>query len=390
MHKIRYLNYEIIIMKKLFFLFILALYLNTNDINADSMDFMGKNNPGYVITIKTQDLGNTYLHLSRRVSGEWKSLDSSRVVPGEPVQFTGKIETPEVLYLRLENSDKPIAFFAENSNIVILPDFEEPENTMITGSDTHDEYASYKDLFKDLDAKKNEVYQTYQAARNAGDKEKMNVIANRFDEFAAEEMKINQEYITENRGSWVSPYVLRSKMYYSMSLDELKTAVNRLDKRLENSVYLKELKEYIDVREKVAIGRKFTDFELPTPEGKNLALSDITGDNYILIDFWASWCGPCRRENPNVVALYKDFKDKGFDILGVSFDRDGKSWKQAIKDDNLTWHHVSDLEGWNSKAGEIYGVRSIPHTVLLDPEGIIIAKNLTSEELREKLEEEME
>ena len=175
-----------------------------------------------------------------------------------------------------------------------------------------------------------------------------------------------------------------------MRLDELKEAVNKLDKKVEKSAYIKQLKDYINVREKVAIGKKFTDFELPSPEGGKLALSDITGDNYILIDFWASWCGPCRRENPNIVALYEDFKDKGFDILGVSFDRDEKSWKQAIKDDNLTWHHVSDLEGWNSKAGEIYGVKSIPHTVLLNPEGTIIAKNLTSEELREKLEEEME
>lgn len=377
-------------MKKLMFFFIFALYLNINDVNAEPLDHAAQNTPGYVITIKTQDLNNTYLYLSRRVSGDWQTLDSSRIVPGEPVSFKGKIETPEVLYLRLENSDKPIAFFAENSNIVILPDFDEPENSMITGSDVHDEYIAYKDLFKDLDAKKDEVYQTYLAARKAGNEEKMEVIVNRFDEFAAEEMKMNEEYIAENRGSWVSPYILRSKMYHSMSLDELKEAVNKLDKKVEKSAYIKQLKDYINVREKVAIGKKFTDFELPSPEGGKLALSDITGDNYILIDFWASWCGPCRRENPNIVALYEDFKDKGFDILGVSFDRDEKSWKQAIKDDNLTWHHVSDLEGWNSKAGEIYGVKSIPHTVLLNPEGTIIAKNLTSEELREKLEEEME
>ncbi len=376
-------------MQKLLFIFILALYLNTNEVNAEPSDLAAQNTPGYVITVKTQDLDNTYLYLSRRVPGEWQTLDSSRIVPGEPIRFTGKIETPEVLYLRLENSDKPIAFFAENSNIVILPDFDDPENSMITGSDVHDEYIAYKDLFKDLDVKKDEVYQTYLAARKAGNEEKMEVIVNRFDEFTAEEMKMNEEYIAENRSSWVSPYVLHSKMYHSMSLDELKEAVNKLDKKVENSVYLEQLKEYIEVREKVAVGKKFTDFELPTPEGGKLALSDITGDKYILIDFWASWCGPCRRENPNIVALYKDFKDQGFDILGVSFDRDEKSWKQAIKDDNLTWHHVSDLEGWNSKAGEIYGVKSIPHTVLLNPEGTIIAKNLASEELREKLEEKM-
>ncbi len=372
------------------FLLLITLYLNTNDIIADPTEVSERNNPGFVITVKTQNLNNTYLYLSLRASGEWQTIDSSRIQPGEPVQFTGRIEAPEVLYLRLENAGKPVAFFAENSNIVILPDFDEPENTMITGSDIHDEYIAYQNLFEDLEVKKNEAYQTYMAARNAGNEEKMKVIANRFDEFAAEEMKRNKQYITENRGSWVSPYVLRSKMYHSMSLEELKTAVNNLDRKVENSVYVKELKEHIAVKEKVAVGNKFMDFELPTPDGQKLALSEITGEHYILIDFWASWCGPCRRENPNVVALYEDFKDKGLDILGVSFDRDEKSWKQAIKDDQLHWYHVSDLKGWNSKAGEIYGVKSIPHTILLDPDGTIIAKNLSMEELRQKLEEEME
>jgi peroxiredoxin len=132
-------------------------------------------------------------------------------------------------------------------------------------------------------------------------------------------------------------------------------------------------------------GKKYIDFELPTPEGETLKLSDIVGENILLLDFWASWCGPCRRENPNVVATYKEFHDKGFDVLGVSLDKDKTNWLKAIDDDNLVWHHVSDLKYWNSAAAKLYGVNSIPHTILLDKNGVIIAKNLRGDALKEKL-----
>jgi thiol-disulfide isomerase/thioredoxin len=107
----------------------------------------------------------------------------------------------------------------------------------------------------------------------------------------------------------------------------------------------------------------------------------------LLVDFWATWCGPCRRENPNVVAAYKEFSRKGFDILGVSFDKNKEKWTRAISDDQLTWHQLSDLEGWNNAAGKLYGIRSIPSNLLLDQNGIIIAKNLMGDDLTNKLEE---
>jgi peroxiredoxin len=128
------------------------------------------------------------------------------------------------------------------------------------------------------------------------------------------------------------------------------------------------------------------DFALNDTTGNPIAISSFKGD-YLLIDFWASWCGPCRRENPNVVALYNDFKDKGFEIIGVSFDDDGNKWINAIHQDGLIWPHVSDLKGWGSAAGKLYGINSIPATVLLDRDGIIIAKNLRGDALRKKLEE---
>ncbi len=137
---------------------------------------------------------------------------------------------------------------------------------------------------------------------------------------------------------------------------------------------------------KLEIGNEAPEIALKNPEGKVVKLSSLRG-NYVLVDFWASWCRPCRRENPNNVKMYQKYHDKGFEIYGVSLDRDKNSWLKAIKDDNLTWTQVSDLKFWNSEGAKIYNVRSIPHTVLLDKEGKIIAKNLRGKSLEKKLAE---
>ena len=134
------------------------------------------------------------------------------------------------------------------------------------------------------------------------------------------------------------------------------------------------------------IGAVAPDILLPTPEGDSLGLHDLRG-KYVLVDFWASWCGPCRKENPNVVKLYQKYKDKGFEILGVSLDRDRNRWLQAIEQDQLEWLHISDLKQWRSVAAQTYGIHAIPFTILVDPEGKIIAKRLRGLQLQRKLEE---
>ena len=134
--------------------------------------------------------------------------------------------------------------------------------------------------------------------------------------------------------------------------------------------------------------RQQPDFSLPDTAGVTVALSSFRG-KYVLLDFWASWCPPCRRENPNVVKAFQAYKDKNFTILGISLDQDKARWLKAIQDDHLTWTHVSDLKYWDSEIPALYGVRGIPANVLLDPEGVIIARNVTGEKLWETLKEHL-
>ena len=140
--------------------------------------------------------------------------------------------------------------------------------------------------------------------------------------------------------------------------------------------------------EKVAIGQKYVDLTMKDPQGNDISLSDYAGKGkVVLVDFWAAWCGPCRQEMPNVVEAYNKFKDKGFEVVGVSFDRDQESWEKGIKDLQMPWPQMSELKFWDTSAVSLYAISGIPHTVLIDGEGTIIAKNLRGEALHEKLGE---
>ena len=161
---------------------------------------------------------------------------------------------------------------------------------------------------------------------------------------------------------------------------------NLLSAEMKNSSYGKNIKKFITLNKDINVGDKFVDFEQVTQQGVNAKLSNLSG-NVVLLEFWASWCGPCRHENPALVKTYKAFKNKGFEIFGVSLDDNRDQWLQAIQKDNLTWTNVSELTGPKNSAALMYGISGIPDNFLIDKSGTIIERNLRGEKLRAKLSE---
>jgi len=183
---------------------------------------------------------------------------------------------------------------------------------------------------------------------------------------------------------------LFSRLVYYLNLQQYDAIMEKVDPSMKNSKYFVAQEEHFECLRKTAIGQQFTDFTCPLADGQLLQLSSIAGKGtWLFVDFWASWCGPCRRENPNVVAAYRKFHDKGFDILGVSLDSDAAKWAAAIETDSLTWTHVSDLKMWDSPARFTYGINSIPANILIGPDGVIAARNLYGEKLEEFLSEKL-
>lgn len=291
-----------------------------------------------------QDTVVQYVYLQKFHNKMFTTIDSAKVKDGN-FSFKTKVKTPELYGLSVNTANSPLYIFLEKDPITVK-----------------------------LNPKK-----YYSGSTVEGSKSQR-----LFDEYRKSNDVEISKFIVENPSSIVTAYVLYRNWSYRLSPEQITQNIALLDKSLHNTTYVKELKELVTVLSGLAVGKKAPDFTANDPDGKPVRFSENL-KGYTLVDFWASWCGPCRRENPNIVAAYKEFHDKGFNIIAISLDKKKENWVKGIQDDHLDWTHVSDLLFWNSAVAKLYGVRAIPANYLVDPNGIIVARNLHGEELQTTL-----
>mgnify|MGYP001088657207 FL=1 len=295
-------------------------------------------------------------------------------------EFTGNVSEPTGAYIMVIGQRGAIPFMLENANITVNAG---QAGLTVTGSEGQKIYDQFMAINATAQQEAMKLQQEYQAAN--GDQAKIQAIQEAYAKLMTDVQAKETELIKANPDSYVSAFVIASGMG-QMEYEQLKERYNLLGEKAKAGAQGKAIAAQIAKLESTAIGQIAPNFTITTPEGESISLYDIKG-KVKLIDFWASWCGPCRGENPHVVEIYKEYHPKGLEIFGVSLDNNKEAWVKAIADDGLVWKHGSDLKGWQSAPAQLYSVTGIPHTVLLDENNKIIAKNLRGDELKQKIAE---
>ena len=337
------------------------------------------------------------VYLMYAMNGE-RVIDSVAVKNGQ-YEFSGKLAEPVIARVRAGypadgngkkpsvNAKKDLAVVFLQPGNIIVSHTDSFANATVKGSAAHDAYLVLEKQLKSRNDKMQGLSTTYADLYKKKDTAGMKKMEPLFDEVQAEIKKEYLAYIKANPASPINVYAVSQYAGWDINPEEVDPVFNALPDAAKNYPSAKLLREKIETARKTGVGRYAMDFTQNDTLGKPVSLSSLKG-KYVLVDFWASWCGPCRAENPNVVKAFNKYKDKGFHVLGVSLDQPNAKdkWIKAIHDDQLTWTHVSDLQYWKNAVAVQYGIQAIPQNFLLDPEGKIIGKNLRGEELQTRLD----
>ena len=324
-------------------------------------------------------------------------VDTVKVENGK-FKFEGETEFPSFHFVQVEGMQGKVDFILEGGEIEVAVDKDTVANSTRKGTYNNDMLTEYYGSMKSLNKKANDFRAKNQAAMmqamQTQDTITMNKLKKDFEQISKQMEDVSAKFIDKNPKAYITALLLKQMAGSGkMEIAEIKTRFEKLDEKVKKSKDGKELSDMIKQSEeqeaakaKVETGKPAPDFSAATPDGKKMSLKEAMG-KVTVIDFWASWCKPCRMENPNVVALYNEYHSQGLNIIGVSLDKDGDKWKEAIAADKLTWNHVSNLKHWDEPIAKQYGVQSIPATFILDANGKIVAKDLRGDALKAKIKE---
>ena len=357
--------------KQLLFLFALALGLS-------ACNQKGNN---FKVNVSLANGNNQTVYLQKYVDNAPVIIDSA-VIANETAVLTAPKDNPQILYaLKLKGKRGSMPFFADNKDVAFVGDMNNPQNVEIMASETQAELDAYNDQLGAFDSQIRELYAVMNDAFANNDTIMMDSLNRVGTALMEQQDGFRDEYIKAHPESFVTHYILDG-VKQDYPLDQLKELVGAFT---TESIYKDDLNDYIAKQERLEVGQPFIDFTLMTNNDTEVVLSEMIPQNKLtLVDFWASWCGPCRKENPVVKAAYEQFHALGFDVIGVSVDQNEEDWLQAVEEDQLPWTQVRDAE---HQASEDYMIYYIPSNFLFDQEGNMVAKGLRGDDLTAKLAE---
>ena len=354
-------------------LFLFALALGLSACNEKAKDFK--------VNVSLTNGNEKTVYLQKYVDNSPVVIDSA-VITNDQAVLTAPIDNPQILYaLKVKGMRGSMPFFSDNKDVAFVGDINNPKAVEIMASETQAELDAYNDQLNSFDAQIKELYAVMQQAFSDNDSITMDSLNKVGTALMEQQDSFRDDYIKAHPESFVTHYILDG-VKQDYPIDQLKEMVGTFT---TESIYRDHLNDYIAKQERLEVGQPFIDFSLQTKDGENVTLSERIGQNKLtLVDFWASWCGPCRYENPVVKAAYEQFHELGFDVVGISVDQDEEAWLKAVEDDQLPWTQVRDSE---NKASESYMIYYIPSNFLFDQNGTMVAKGLRGEDLAAKLDE---
>ena len=338
---------------------------------------------GFRITGKAMGSPNGKLLLLVQHLDRMDTLATCDMVNSE-FRFEGQVDAPCVGLIEMAGMKGAIPLMLENTDINVNIGV---TGIFVEGGESQQVYNEYFELMSEGGRELKKMMEEYKTAVGLQDQMKANILQKQIMKLREEIVAKELEWIKENGNHFVAAYILQTTVQQGLPYEEAKKRFDLLGPDAKASTYGQIVCMTIDLQSKSAVGAVAPNFKVNTPEGTPISLYDVKG-KVKLIDFWASWCKPCRDENKNVVKLYEKYHKKGLEIFGVSMDTDAAKWKEAIEKDGLAWYHGSDLKGLKeSLVARFFFVKAIPHTILLDENNRIVAKNLRGEDLKKKVAE---